>query len=66
MLIGSVKNTESIEFRENINRSIPLFIKLYPSLKEFYKVRYRDLLEDFNDSYFYTGFRYKPAFRVFN
>lgn len=52
MLIGSVKNTESIEFRENINRSIPLFIKLYPSLKEFYKVRYRDLLEDFNDSYF--------------
>lgn len=52
LLVGSVKNTESVEFRENINRAFPTFIKYFPSLNVFYKIRYRDLLEDFNDSYF--------------
>jgi hypothetical protein len=52
LLVGSVKNSESVEFRENINRAFPTFIKLFPSLNVFHKIRYRDLLEDFNDSYF--------------
>ncbi len=51
LLVGSVKNTESVEFRENLNRAFPTFINIFPSLNIFHKIRYRDLFEDFNDLY---------------
>ena len=51
LLVGCVKNTSSIEFRDNLNRAFPTFLKKYPELRAFHGVRYRELFEDFNDTY---------------
>lgn len=50
ILAGSVKDSHSTILRDLLNRAFPRYLQLYPSLKPFYDIQYRQIFLRFGDT----------------